>query len=456
MPRHRHYFNMLLALALAGNLSASAEEALSVNQETVQILCGNLIDGLEESVSKNQLVTISHGRITAIEAVNSKTQANLNVVDLREYTCLPGLIDTHVHLDMYPEDAEDYRIYLKRTPQDTRDIALDNARITLEAGFTSIRHIGSYLAWVDKDTKASIESGQAIGPRIQVAGFYLTIPHGGGDLTIPGVDDKDIPAYYRKGVAVGPEAYREKTLELVDGGAEVIKVIASGAVFGFGGKVTEPEMSEEEIKAVVDVAHEAGLKVTAHAHGARSIKDAIRAGVDSIEHASLADSEAIAMAAEQQVAFSMDVYNGDYTAEFGAINNWPEEFMQKNEQTTEAQRLVFEQAVKAGVPILYGTDAGVAPHGGNGRQFRIMVERGMTSMQAIQAATSVASAHMGWNADVGALKVGRYGDMVAIKGDPLTDISLLEAVDVVIKSGELIVPKCADQRPQGCLAAQAR
>ena len=357
---------------------------------------------------------------------------------------------------MYPEDAEDYRVYLEHTPEDTREIALDNARITLEAGFTSIRHIGSYLAWVDRDTKVSIESGQAIGPRIQVAGFYLTIPHGGGDLTIPGVDDNDIPSYYRQGVALGPQAYRDKTQELVNGGAEVIKVIASGAVFGFGGKVTEPEMSEEEIKAVVDIAHDAGLKVTAHAHGARSIKDAIRAGVDSIEHASLADSEAIAMAAERQVAFSMDVYNGDYTAEVGAINNWPEEFMQKNEQTTEAQRLVFEKAIKAGVPILYGTDAGVAPHGGNGRQFRIMVERGMTSMQAIQSATSIAAEHIGWDEDVGALEVGRYGDMIAIKGDPLKDISLLEAVDVVIKSGELIVPKCADQPPQECLAAPER
>ncbi|MEP4146212.1 MAG: amidohydrolase family protein [Halioglobus sp.] len=456
MLRNQHCSRILLALLLTGALGAKSEEPKPVNQETVHIHCGNLIDGVGNSAEKNQLVSISNGRITAIRPADSKTLMSVTSIDLMEYTCLPGLIDTHVHLDMYPEDAEDYRVYLKRTPQDTRAIALDNARITLEAGFTSIRHIGSYLAWVDRDTKASIESGEAKGPRIQVAGFYLTIPHGGGDLTIPGVDDNDIPTYYRKGVAVGPEAYREKTLELVNGGAEVIKVIASGAVFGFGGKVTEPEMSEEEIKAVVEVAHEAGLKVTAHAHGARSIKDAIRAGVDSIEHASLADAEAIAMAAEQQVAFSMDVYNGDYTAEVGAINNWPEEFMQKNEQTTEAQRLVFEKAVNAGVPILYGTDAGVAPHGGNGRQFRIMVERGMTAMQAIKAATSVASEHMGWQDDVGTLEVGRYGDLIAIKGNPLEDITRLESVDVVVKAGELIVPKCAGRPPQACLAAQGR
>jgi imidazolonepropionase-like amidohydrolase len=289
-----------------------------------------------------------------------------------------------------------------------------------------------------------------------VAGFYLTIPHGGGDLTIPGVDDDDIPDYYRMGVARGPEAYREKTQELIDGGAEVIKVIASGAVFGFGGKVTEPEMSEEEIRAVVEIAHAAGRRVTAHAHGARSIKQAIRAGVDSIEHASLADPEAIAMAVQEQVAFSMDVYNGDYTAEVGAINNWPQEFMEKNEQTTEAQRLVFEKAVIAGVPILYGTDAGVAPHGGNGRQFRIMVERGMNAMQAIQSATSLAAVHMGWQDDIGALEAGRYGDLVAVKGNPLKDITLLESIDVVVKGGKIILPKCAALLPQECLAAPGR
>ncbi|MEH6586335.1 MAG: amidohydrolase family protein [Halioglobus sp.] len=446
---------IFLSLLLLGSVTTQGSEPALAKGETIHIYCGSLIDGIGNAAKQNQLVSITDGRITAVQPADSKTQMSITPIDLEEYTCLPGLIDTHVHLDMYPEDADDYRIYLQRTPDDTRAIALDNARITLEAGFTSIRHIGSYLAWVDKDTKASIESGANPGPRMQVAGFYLTIPHGGGDLYIPGVDDADVPAYYRMGVARGPQAFREKTQALVDGGAEVIKIIASGAVFGFGGDVTEPEMTMDEIAAVVEVAHAAGLKVTAHAHGARSIKEAIRAGVDSIEHASLADDEAIALAAERQVAFSMDVYNGDYTAEMGAIRNWPEEFMQKNEQTTEAQRIVFEKAIAAGVPILYGTDAGVAPHGGNGRQFRIMVERGMTPMQAIKAATSVAAKHMEWQDDVGALATGRYGDLIAVKGDPLQDITLLEDIDVVIKGGKLIVPKCAAQPLQECLAAPA-
>lgn len=442
------------ALALSAYCAFFAAESTAQERTIETVFCGQLIDGIRERPARNQLISLQRDRIQSVETSAIRPPASATHLDLGDYTCLPGLIDTHVHLDMYPEDADDYRVYLERTPADTQAIALDNARITLEAGFTSVRHVGSYLAWVDRDTKARITSGEAPGPRLQVAGFYLTIPRGGGDLYIPGIDEKDVPSYYRQGVARGPEQYRQKTQALVDGGAEVIKIIASGAVFGFGGVVTEPEMTPEEIAAVVEIAHGAGLKVTAHAHGARSIKEAILAGVDSIEHASLADDEAVALAAKNNVAFSMDVYNGDYTAEIGAIRKWPEEFMLKNQQTTEAQRVVFEKALAAGVPILYGTDAGVAPHGGNGRQFRIMVQRGMTPMQAIQAATSVAALHMDWQQDVGALTAGRFADLVAVKADPLEDITVLENIDIVIKGGLPILPDCAARPRSECLSAQ--
>lgn len=402
---------------------------------SLAIRCGNLIDGLANETMTDRIVIIRDGRIVRIALGDSKPPDDIALLDLSDYTCLPGLIDAHVHLDMYPEDSDDYTIYLRRSPDDTRAIALDNAKITLNAGFTTVRHVGSYLAWVDRDTKAQITAGLAAGPRIQTAGFYLTKPHGGGDMYIPGVADEDIPDYYRMGVSSSTEEYREKAEQLVAGGAEVLKIIASGAVFGFGGVVTEPEMTPADIEAVVDVAHGAGLKVTAHAHGARSVREAILAGVDSIEHASLADDAGIALAAERNIVFTMDVYNGTYTAEVGPERGWPEEFLRKNDETTEAQRIVFEKAYAAGVAIAFGSDAGVAPHGKQARQFSIMVERSMRPMDAIKAASSVAAELMVWQNDVGALTGGRYGDLIAVRGDPLQDISLLETVDVVVKGG---------------------
>jgi imidazolonepropionase-like amidohydrolase len=285
------------------------------------------------------------------------------------------------------------------------------------------------------DLKRREAEGTLYGPRIQTAGPYLTIPGGGGDLVIPGVDEARIPPEARQGVARGAAEFARKAEAALDRGADMIKVIASGAVFAFGGVPGAPEMSPDEIGAVVDVAHARGVKVTAHAHGAQSIKDAILAGVDSIEHASLADDEAIALAAQHGVALSMDVYNGSYTAEVGAAQDYPEEFMRKNEETTEAQRIVFEKAYAAGVPILYGTDAGVYPHGLNARQFEVMVARGMAPMDAIRSATSVAARHMQLDDDVGAIEAGRYGDLIAVDGDPLEDIAVLEDVAWVIKGG---------------------
>jgi imidazolonepropionase-like amidohydrolase len=194
-------------------------------------------------------------------------------------------------------------------------------------------------------------------------------------------------------------------------------------------------MTEEEIRAVAEVAHASGKKLAAHAHGARSIKEAIRAGADTIEHASLIDDEAIALAAERKVALSMDVYNGDYIATEGKRQGWPEEFLRKNEETTEAQRQGFTKAYHAGVPIVFGTDSAVYPHGDNAKQFRIMVERGMKPMDAIRAASSVAARYMGWEDRVGALEQGRFGDLIAVEGDPLEDITVLEKVAVVVKGG---------------------
>ena len=402
------------------------------------VRCGSLVDGLSEKAAHDKLVVIRGGRIAAVLDGDDASASDGDVIDLPNYTCLPGLIDMHVHLDGYPDDYGDLTVYLRRTPDDTRRLSEEIAGVVLNKGFTSVRHVGAYHAWVDRDLRDRIDSGAVAGPRVQVGGPYLTIPKGGGDLYIPGVADEDIPSYYRKGVAQGPLAFRKRAEEVVDGGADFIKVIASGAVFGIGGDPGASEMTREEITAVVEVAKAAGIKVTAHAHGADTIKDAILAGVDSIEHASLADDEAIALAAEHGVAFVMDVYNGTYTEEVGREKGYADEYMEKNELTTEAQRIAFEKALQAGVDVLFGTDLGVLPHDLGAKQFEVMVERGMSPMQAIKSATSAAAEHMEWQADIGAIEAGRYGDLIAVKGNPLRDISLLQQVDLVIKNGEIV------------------
>jgi imidazolonepropionase-like amidohydrolase len=241
---------------------------------------------------------------------------------------------------------------------------------------------------------------------------------------------------FHAGVAQGPDEFRERASMLIDSGADVLKVIASGAVLAYGGVPGAPEMSFDEIRAVVDVAHSQGRRVAAHAHGAESILTAIAAGVDTIEHASYLDDAGIAAALKRgNVALAMDVYNGDYIDTEGRRLQWPEEFLRKNTETTEVQRQALTRAVRAGVPIVFATDSGVYPHGLNARQFRIMVERGMTPMQVIQSATRVAALYMDWAGQVGTVAEGKFGDVIAVRGDPLTDISVLERVEVVVKGG---------------------
>jgi imidazolonepropionase-like amidohydrolase len=406
---------------------------------SIAIRCGKLIDGLGGAPLKDALVVIREGHVKSVKAKASRgdeAAPHVPVMDLSGYTCLPGLIDMHTHLTDRPEDTADLRVYFSRSASDTQQQARENAAATLQAGFTSARNVGTYVLGADTTLRDAINAGRAAGPRIQASGPYLTIPHGGGDLFVPDFQEPADSARFHAGVARGPEQFRERAQMLVDSGSDVLKVIASGAVLAFGGVPGAPEMTQDEIAAVVQVAHAAGKKVAAHAHGAESILMAIAAGADTIEHASYLDDAGIAAALKQgHVAFSMDVYNGDYIDTEGRRMQWPEEFLRKNTETTEIQRQAFTKAVKAGAPIVFGTDSAVFPHGLNARQFPIMVERGMTPMQAIQSATSVAARFMGWEADVGVLAAGRFGDLIAVRGDPLADIALLQQVDVVIKGG---------------------
>jgi imidazolonepropionase-like amidohydrolase len=401
---------------------------------SIVLRCGSLIDGTSNEVRRGASVLIADGRVSRVSA-DGRAPADVPVLDLTGYTCLPGLIDMHTHLTDRPGDTADLSVYYRRTLEQQLVFARENARATLFAGFTSVRDVGTYVAWTDRALRDEIDAGRAIGPRIQAAGFYLTIPGGGGDLVIPGHDESEIPAQVRMGVARGAAEFRRKAEQAVAGGADLIKVIASGAVLAYGGVPGEPEMTPEELAAVVEVAHAAGLRVAAHAHGARSIREAIEAGADTIEHASLIDDAGIALAREHGTALSMDVYNGDYIDTEGRAQGWPEEFLRKNLETTEAQRQGFTRAHAAGVAIVFGTDAAVYPHGLNARQFPIMVERGMSPMEAIQSATSVAARYMGRAGQVGCIAPGCYGDVIAVRGDPLQDVRVLGDVAVVVKGG---------------------
>ena len=400
----------------------------------VSIRCGTLIDGIADEPVADQLVIIRDGRFESISDYDEPPR-DIVFLDLGNYTCLPGLINTHVHLSDVPYYTHDYSIYYGLSDEKLARTAAENAATNLLTGFTTVRNVGDYYPEPVYDIRDAIRAGKAIGPRIQAAGPYLTIPGGGGDIALPGYDESEIPDAIRTGVASTPDEFADAAQRAVENGADFLKVIASGAVFSFGVEPGAPEMSQEDIEAVVAVAREHGLKVTAHVHSAQSGKDAVLAGVDSLEHASLLDDDAIALVAEHGVTLSMDVYNGTYTENVGREQGYPEHIMQRNLDTTEAQRVVFEKAYKLGIPITYGTDAAVLPHDMGGWQFGIMVERGMAPMDAMRSAMSVAAQHMGWQDKVGAIRPGLYGDLIAVNGNPLEDQHAMKDVQVVIKGG---------------------
>ena len=327
MIKNRYKFLPLLLLFFFNSLAAT--------ESFPSVFCGKMLDVQNGLVRNNVMIGIDQdsGKIRSVESNYSKTDYDdIDTLDLSNYFCLPGLIDMHTHIseDHYRKLDE----YLTMTQQEQIAIGRGNVQKTLLSGFTSVRDLGVYIAWTDKLLRDEINAGLTNGPRMQISGFYLTIPGGGGDIDIPGYSG-DVPAHLRQGVTQGAENFRLRAEAAVAGGADVLKMIASGAVLAFGSLPGSPEMTPDEIAAVVTVGHKAGIKVTAHAHGAQSIKDAILAGVDSIEHASLIDDEGIRLARENGVALSMDIYNGDYINTVGKEENWPEEFLRKNRETTE-------------------------------------------------------------------------------------------------------------------------
>jgi imidazolonepropionase-like amidohydrolase len=358
------------------------------------------------------------------------------VTDWSAYTVLPGLIDMHTHM-VDTEQSSNVAEPLLHSAAEIALLGAKHAKQTLHAGFTSVRDVGTFRAFGDVAVRDAIEAGWIEGPRMVVAGAYLTVPGGGGEVT--GLaPDVTVPSNMRVGVVSGPAEMTVKARYLFQHRVDFLKLIATGAVLAAGTEPGAPELTEDEVRAAVEEARRNKSYATAHAHGAEGIKIALRAGVRSIEHASLIDDEGIALAKAKGAWLVMDIYNGDYINQIGARDKWPEEILRKNRDTTDLQREGFTKAVKAGVKIAYGTDAGVYPHGDNAKQFAYMVRYGMSPMQAIQSATTVAADLMQRSGDVGSLTPGHYGDLIAVKGDPLKDITVLERVAHVMKGGEVV------------------
>ncbi len=413
---------------------AAALLVLSVpaHSQSLYVEAGKLLDVASGKMLEGQCVLTENGRIASV-APCGEVPEGAQHLDWSAYTVLPGLIDLHTHLSDTGSSA-DLSDPLNTSPVDTVLIGARNARVTLEAGFTTVRDVGTYRGLTDVSLRNAINKGLVPGPRMFVAGGYLTHPGGGGELNGV-VPNDELPVDMRYGVLTSPEEATEKAEFLFDHGVDFLKLIGTGAVLAIGTEPGEPELTEAEMRAAVEVAEAHGSYATAHAHGAEGIKNSIRAGVRSIEHASLIDEEGLLIAREHGVWLVMDVFNGDYIDEVGTAEGWPEEYLRKNRETTQVQRDRFRRAVELGVPLAFGSDAGVFPHGINARQFGYMAANGMTPLQAILAATVNAAEVIGHAGELGQIAPGYFADMIAVAGDPLADVTVLESVAGVIKGG---------------------
>ena len=421
----------LFALVLATAAAAAAAQPVVVR-------AGRVLDVEHGRYLLDQAIRIDDGRIVSVSPWGAGSRGGAPLIDWSDYTVLPGLIDLHTHL---VGDISSADVAAPLSSSAARDalIGAAHARATLAAGFTTVRDVGTYRAHVDVALRNAINAGLVEGPRMYVAGAYITVTDGGGEVTgLP--EGTVVPDEMRRGVANDAEEVRFRVRELLANGADFIKVIATGAVFTAGTRPSAPEYSEAEIRAAVEEAAKAGTYVVAHAHGAEGIKNAVRAGVRSIEHGSYLDDEGIVLMKKHGTWLVADIYNGDYTEEVGHRDGWSEEILRKNRETTDIQREGFRKAVRAGVNVGYGTDAGIYPHGANARQFAYMVRFGMTPIQAIRSATIDAAAALGRVQELGAIAPGRFADLIAVAGDPLADITRLEHVSGVIKEGRLFDP----------------
>ncbi|HUR59184.1 MAG TPA: amidohydrolase family protein [Opitutaceae bacterium] len=414
----------------------AAEKAAPKPPVIIAVKAARLIDPASGQVRTNQFIVIEDDKITSVGAaadVQSTLPAGTKVIDLGNATVLPGLIDCHTHITSQPEDY--YADIFRKSPIDYAVLAHVYARRTLEAGFTTVRDVGAG-EFIDIALRNAINAGKIPGPRMLCVGVSLGSTGGHADLTgfSPYLRFQEIAP----GVVDGADAIRKAVRNNIKYGADWIKIHASAGVLSEEESVGAPQFSLEEMKAAVDEAAMWGRKVAAHAHGTEAIKIALRAGVATIEHASLIDDEGIQLAKEKGAWLVPDIYNDDYIlAEFSRMG-YPDKIIEKERKVGRLQRENFQKAVRAGAKVAFGTDAGVYPHGWNAKQFRHMVQWGMTPMQAIQAATTSAAELIGWKEKAGQLAPGFYADLIAVNADPLADISALENVGFVMKGGAVV------------------
>lgn len=414
------------AIALAAILATTAPAALAQN---VYVTADRMLDVTTGAMINKPAIIIQDGVITSVGAVGKlQVPSAAEVIDLPGVTLLPGLIDMHVHIDSDPTLGGFTGISLPDAYYAV--ISVPNAKATLEAGFTTIRNVGSGM-WDDIALKQAIDGGKVIGPRIVPAGYAFGAT--GGHCDVTGLSPSFAAASPYN--ADSPDEGRKRVREIRKYGAEVIKICATGGVFSHNTEPGQQQLSLAEMKAIAEEAHMWGLRVAAHAHGASGIRDAALAGIDTVEHASLIDDAGIAAAKKMGTWLSMDIYNTDYTQAEGAKNGVEEDNLRKDREIAEIQRVNFGKALKAGVKMAYGTDAGVYPHGDNAKQFAVMVRYGATPLQAIQIATINSADALGWKDKVGVIKPGAFGDLVGVMGDPTKDVTLLEHPTFVMKGG---------------------
>ena len=420
------------SLAIAFTISASLGISFLSHAATTVIKADALVDVNNSKVLDNPIVIIENNVIQYVGTQGSKTLPNnATVLDLSGHTLLPGLMDMHVHLTS-DSNVHGYRRLKISTPR-SAITGVKNARSTLMAGFTTVRNVGA-PGYADVALRDAINDGDVLGPRMYVSGPSIGVTGGHCDNNL-------LPFEYEaksEGVADGPWAVRTKVRQNIKYGADVIKFCATGGVLSKGTKVGAQQFSFEEMQALITEAHLRGLTVAAHAHGTDGIKDAIRAGVDSVEHASFLDEEAIVLAKKMGTYLSMDIYVTEYILGEGEKAGILEESLAKERTVGKRQRNSFTTAYKAGVKMIFGSDAGVYPHGDNARQLTRMVRFGMSPMEAIQAATIHPANLLGKSSLLGSIDEGKMADIIAVKGDVMNDLSLLENIQVVIKDGVVV------------------